>query len=111
GRPLREQRDEASLRFAAEGFTMLDPAVFEPIVSGHWLDGYDLPAIVSQVRCPVLLFQADPNLGGMLSDEEAQLITETVPECRLVRVTDAPHLIHWTQPQRILGEMQSFLRA
>jgi pimeloyl-ACP methyl ester carboxylesterase len=110
GRPLRELRDEVSLRFAAEGFTMLDPAVFEPIVAGRWLEGYDLASLLRQVRCPVLIFQADGKAGGMLRDDEAQQIADTVRDCRLVHVAGAPHLIHWIQPQTILDAMEEFLQ-
>lgn len=108
GRPLREQRDEASLRFAAEGFTTLDPAVFEPILAGRWLEGYDFEALLGAIRCPVLLFQADRKCGGMLSDQESALIRDSLPNCRLIQVKDAPHLIHWTQPQIILDELISY---
>ena len=108
GRPLREQRDEASLRYAAEGFARLDAAVFEPLVEGRWLEGYDLTGLLRQARCPVLLFQADPQSGGMLGDDEAGLLADSLPACRLVRVEGSPHLIHWTQPQRILDELSSF---
>src|SRR4051812_7169126 len=66
GRVLRfgDVRDTISLRFSARCIRQVDPQVFEPLIAGQWLEGYNLDAILSGVRCPVLLLQGDMAAGG-----------------------------------------------
>lgn len=95
---LGDVRDMASLRMAAAFLKQVDPEVFEPIVAGRWLDGYDVEGVLARVRCPTLLLQADPKAGGMLTDADLAFAERTVKECYSVRFPGVGHLIHWTDP-------------
>lgn len=108
---LGDVRDGTSLRFTARSLTRLDPDVFEPILAGRWLDGYDLDALLARVRCPVLLLQADTAAGGMLTEEDASRIERLLPDCCRIRFPGEGHLIHWMQTEKTLRLITGFLES
>jgi pimeloyl-ACP methyl ester carboxylesterase len=103
-------RDDASLRNYAKYLSEVDPRVLDPIVSGQWLDGYDLGAIAAKVDCPVQLFQADEKHGGMLTHQDATQYALNAREFMLTRFDGAPHLIHATQADSLALYISSFLK-
>jgi pimeloyl-ACP methyl ester carboxylesterase len=111
--PVRvgDVRDGASLRFTARSLKDLDPRVLEPIVSTRWLDGYNYPDVLPGVRCPTLLLQADPAVGGMLIDEEASRASQLIADCTRIRFPGAGHLIHWLDTETLLRMVLSFLES
>jgi pimeloyl-ACP methyl ester carboxylesterase len=106
---MGDVRDEASIRTHAGYLVNTDPRVLDPIVAGRWMDGYDLPAVADAIRCPLLLFQANPLLGGMMIDDDANRIGDSVSDCTQIRVDAAGHLIHAGQAERMASEIGRFL--
>jgi pimeloyl-ACP methyl ester carboxylesterase len=106
---LGDVRDEPSLRFAAKCLSQLDPRVYEPIVAGEWLDGFDWEARFGSIQCPALLLQADPDAGGMLLDADADRLASLLPDLTRVRCQGVGHLIHWQQTELLLRCVQNFL--
>ncbi len=109
GVPLKQLRDGVALRFTAASLKRMDPAVLEPIVAGEWMLGYDRDSILSRVRCPALLVQADPAAGAMLTDADAAEAAARMADCVSVRVAGAPHLIHWADPGAMVRLVQGFV--
>ena len=95
--PLKTIRDLASIRFTAGRLMALDPAVLDPIVAGNWLDGYDVRETLTGIARPTLLLEADPQCGGMLSEEDAQLAESLIADCARVQIPGCGHLIHGLQ--------------
>jgi pimeloyl-ACP methyl ester carboxylesterase len=108
---LGDVRDQASLRFTAACLQHMDPAVFEPIVQGSWLDGYPLTETIQGIQCPTLLLQADSCAGGMLTDDDARLFQELSADCTLVRIPGCGHLMHWLRPTELLSHLHAFLAS
>ncbi|WP_161603357.1 alpha/beta fold hydrolase [Blastopirellula marina] len=104
-------RDPAALRFTAKCLSQLDPAVLEPIVAGTWLAGYDRAEILSRIRCPVLLLQADIEAGGMLALEDAAVLKSSIADCTTVNLPGVSHLMHSAQPQKISDAVHNFLES
>ncbi len=104
-------RDPASLRFGAASLKSVDPEVFDAIVSGRWLDGLDFEQIFRQVTCPVLLLQADPVCGGMLSDSDADRIADWANDVTLLRFPGTGHVIHLAQTQQLVNHLHGFLES
>jgi pimeloyl-ACP methyl ester carboxylesterase len=105
---LGDFRDRASLAWSAGCLAQLDPEVLTPLIEGCWLDGYDTAAIAARIRCPVLLLQADVKAGGALSDDDAQLFTHAVSNCRHETFPGSGHLLHWLQPTRVAQLVNDF---
>ncbi|OWK39442.1 alpha/beta fold hydrolase [Fimbriiglobus ruber] len=109
GVKLGDRRDAAALRFMARCLADLDPAVLDPVLNGHWLDGYDPFDAASRVRCPALLLAADPAQGGMIPPADADTFAARLADCARVDLPDCAHLIHGTRPETFLRLTLGFL--
>jgi pimeloyl-ACP methyl ester carboxylesterase len=108
---LGQVRDLTALRFGARCLTRLDPEVLDPILASEWLQGYDLHGLLGTVTCPTLLLQADTQAGGMLTDQDADLIESALPDCSRIKLPGASHLIHWLQTETMLRLVTGFLES
>jgi len=97
---LGDVRDAAALRFFASTLRRVDPRVFEPIVSGNWLDGYDIDRVLGEIRCPVLLLQGEAAAGAMLTDADVARVRTAASDVAHVRLP-AGHMLHWQKTQEV----------
>lgn len=102
---LATLRDATSLRFFASCLRHVRLEVIEPIVAGTWLDGYDTRSI----DCPVLLFQSDPECGGMLTGDDAASFEKIAPDCTRVFLKGIGHQAHWLGTQALGRPLTEFL--
>ena len=108
---LGDLRDRASLAWSAQCLSQLDPEVLTPVVEGRWLDGYDFPDMLSRVRCPALLLQADPSSGGALTDADAEALVAAISGCQQVRFRGCGHNLHRDRPESVLQACTDFAKA
>jgi len=108
---LGDVRDGTALRFMAGCLKHVDAEVWDPILAGRWLDGYDKPKILAGIHCPTLLLQGDVSLGGMLSDSAAAEIQRSVRHCIRQPVAGVGHLIHSLQAETTLRLVGGFLES
>jgi pimeloyl-ACP methyl ester carboxylesterase len=108
---VRDLRDAAAVRFTASCLRRVDPRVLEPIIESRWLEGYEWTGLLGRICCPVLLLQADPAAGGMLTDEDADTTAELIPDCTRVRLPRAGHVLHWERTQDVSNLVTAFLEA
>lgn len=108
---LGDLRDAASLRFSARCLQDVDPAVFDPLLAGRWLAGFDVAGVYAGVRCPALLLRGDPQLGGMLGRDEAMGLVGHMADGSLIDVPGVGHLIHATAPEATLRPVLAFLES
>lgn len=108
---LGDVRDGAQLRFSASCLLRLDPAVFDPLVAGQWLEGYEIADILPGVTCPSLLLSGNVGRGGMLESAVADRAVALLPDCTRVDLPDAGHLLHWTHREAVLGLVTAFLES
>jgi pimeloyl-ACP methyl ester carboxylesterase len=60
----------------------MDPGVLDYHATGQaeaFLEGLDLDNYLEQINCPVLLLQADPTLGGMMTNAGVQHVKSVLP--------------------------------
>jgi pimeloyl-ACP methyl ester carboxylesterase len=108
---LRNLRDASALRFLAKCLQRLDPAAMKPIVESQWLKGDDLRTIASCIQSPALVIQADAGAGGMLTDEDADLLERMIADVTRVRVNGIGHQIHTAAPDAALRIALGFLES
>jgi len=108
---LRDVRDASALRFTAKCLRQLDPAVMAPITRSQWLKGYDLQSIASRIQSPALVMQADANVGGMLTDGDADFLELAIADVTRVRVGGVGHQIHTAAPDAALRIALGFLES
>ena len=101
-------RDRASLRWSAECLTLLDPEVLTPIIDGRWLEGFDIPHILSRVQCPALLLVADPAAGGALTATDAGDVVAALGSCQRLDFPGVGHQLHRERPEAVLDALRAF---
>jgi pimeloyl-ACP methyl ester carboxylesterase len=108
--PLRTVRDPEALRWSAECLVRVDPGVLEPLVGGHWLEGWDWENILGRSRAPVVLMQGDVRSGGALTEED--VVTAGRSACGQERVffEGGGHQLHWTHAAAV-GAIVNRLRG
>jgi pimeloyl-ACP methyl ester carboxylesterase len=110
-RRLGELRDRASLTWSAKCLSRLDANVLTPVIEGRWLDGYDVLKTLSSVRCPTLLLQGDPTVGGALTDTDAAEAVSALSDCKHVRFSGVGHQLHRDRPSEVLQALQDFVAS
>jgi pimeloyl-ACP methyl ester carboxylesterase len=108
---LSDARDATSLRFMAASLRHVDPELWDPIIDGRWLVGYDKPATLRKIRCPVLLLQGNVTEGGTMSEAAAAEVESLIADCTRIRVARAGHLIHNMQHETTLRLTSAFLES
>ena len=71
----------------------------------------DWPAVVGNVRCPVLLITGDPERGSLVTMEHAQMLQAWLPQLRTVHIPGAGHSIHRDQAAAFMRVVRPFLHA
>lgn len=108
---LEEVRDSAALRFIASCLAKLDPEVLTPIVEGGWFKSFSWQEVLGQIRCPVLLLQGDPTMGGMLTHEDAELASAKIADCVHVYMKEGNHILHLSRTQEVLHAVMNFVET
>lgn len=112
---LREALGENSPYFPWMALNLLqhDPAMLSMLLDefAAVTAGYEPEAILPQIRCPVLLLQADPQRGGLLFDDEVQRALPLLKAPQHVRLRGIGHGLHGEQPAPVLDAIAAFLSA
>lgn len=106
---LGDLRDATSIRFGAASLKRVDPAVWDPILAGAWLEGINYQKLLPLITCPTLVLQGNDELGGMVSIEAGRELEQLIPDCYRLYWQDTGHLIHNLLPERTLRVLREFL--
>jgi pimeloyl-ACP methyl ester carboxylesterase len=94
----------------------MDPGVLEYHAGGRaetFLEGFDLDSILNRIRCPVLLLQGNPSLGGMMTDKAVRHVLSVLPGAVHALLEGSGHdlgMDTW-QVAPLLRTVSSFLEA
>jgi pimeloyl-ACP methyl ester carboxylesterase len=90
----------------------------DPDVLGMLLDdferaatGYEMETLLPAIGCPVLLLQADPECGGLLTDADVTRGVQLLAHPMCVRLTGVSHILHGERADAVLEVMLPFLDA
>jgi pimeloyl-ACP methyl ester carboxylesterase len=100
-----------ALRSLSQSLSQLDPEVTATFRAGHLTDGYTPEALLPRVRCPVLLLQADPAHGGLMTDGDVRGALALLPDARHVRLDGVGHGLHVEDAEPVLAAVRDFLAA
>ena len=75
------------------------------------LEGYDPDELLPAITCPILILQADPAAGGLLSDREVERALRLLPHPTHLRLEGIGHELHGTHPQRVLQAISPFIES
>jgi pimeloyl-ACP methyl ester carboxylesterase len=92
---MREKHGEDSgvYEFVATNLYHTDPDFFTALLDGSIRVGYETEKVLPAIRCPVLLLQADPDAGGVMTDAEVERALPLLARPRHVRFEQTGHAL------------------
>lgn len=97
----------ARVREAAQAAQQTAPGVLTTYLAQD--EPLTLAESVAAVRCPVLLVYGDTASGGFVSDADAALYLDTLPDGRAVQIAGAGHSLHAREPEAFVHAVVPFL--
>ena len=80
-----------------------------PFIEMTSLEQFDPDALLSQIECPVLLLQADPEMGAALAEGEEERAMSLIRDSTHVRFDGVGHNIARGDPVRFHRVLFDFL--
>lgn len=103
--------DEAFLLWWARCVQQVDPEAITMTLDRSAFAGWEGEPLLRQIRCPVLFLQANPAMGGLLSDEDLKRALSVLPHAAHVRFPTLGHALHIQQPEPVLRAITNFLES
>lgn len=100
-----------AMRSLSQSLNQLDPDVMAEFRAGRLTDGYDPETVLPRVACPVLLLQAGPTLGGLMTDVDVARASKLLSNVHHVYFADLGHGLHIEDADRVLAAVREFLAA
>lgn len=98
-----DHMSERAVQSRADALMLADPDVWPPAIHGGALSGYDPNAGITR---PMIILQADPNMGPAFFAEHASWQHAANPEVEIRPIEGAPHAIH-----QFLGSRERYVQA
>jgi pimeloyl-ACP methyl ester carboxylesterase len=98
---------EARIQEATHASTQTARAVLDTYLAQD--DPLTLEESIAAVRCPVLLLYGDTASGGFVSDADAALYLDTLPDGRAIQIIGAGHSLHARKPDEFVRAVVPFL--
>ena len=107
---MREKHGEDSGVFAwvATNLYYNDPDMLTAVLDGTMAAGYEIEKVLPAIRCPVLLLQADPDAGGMMTDAEVERALPLLAHPRHVRFEQRSHALFLPDKEPVLRALCDF---
>lgn len=86
----------------------VSPRVIE-LVTPPDLPSINLPGLISQIKCPVLLMQGDLDQGAICSDEDAASLRALLPSIQSVHIAKGTHTIYRSRFVPFMTALENFL--
>jgi pimeloyl-ACP methyl ester carboxylesterase len=87
----------------------------DPDVLGAILDrpddtgaGYEINLIYPNIHCPMLLLQADPNAGGLMTDEEVRQVLPLLAKPTHIKLLNLSHILHNERKEPVVEALKQF---
>jgi len=110
--PMREVYGEDAPVFAwlAANLYQSDPDMLTAILERFDITatGYEMGTVLPAIRCPVLLIQADPTAGGLMTDMEIEQAIPMLSRPSHVRLQGESHALHHVHPEPVVAALKVF---
>ena len=101
--------DEAYLLKWAACLRQVDPEALQMTLDGSTWGDFDGEALMKKITCPTLLLQANPDLGGLMSDSEVHRALQLLAQPTLQKFPLLGHALHLQQSQPVVTVVTAFL--
>jgi pimeloyl-ACP methyl ester carboxylesterase len=113
--PMREVMGEDSPVFPwlATNLYQNDPDMLSALLDDfeHTAAGYDMLQVFPAIRCPVLLLQADPASGGLMTDAEVKRAIALLVQPSHVHLANLSHVFHNERKEPVLQALIDFFEV
>ena len=94
--------DSPAFAYIAHDLYQNDPAMLTALLDDFdaIAAGYEMERVLPAIRCPVLLLQADPASGGLMTDEEVEQALTLLEKPSHVRLEGIGHVLHMHSQQK-----------
>jgi pimeloyl-ACP methyl ester carboxylesterase len=103
--------DEPYCSAWARSLSQLDPDVLKMTLDGRTLGHWSPGDLIARIECPTLLLQADPKMGGLMTDKDVTRIKAGCRDAQLAHMTGIGHSLHMHDPAPVLRALMNFLVA
>lgn len=113
--PLREVMGEDSLVFEwiATNLYQNDPDMLSALIDRFEATaaGYEMNTLLPAIKCPVLLMQADPSVGGVMTDKEVEQALSLLAQPHHMKLEGVSHVLHNVRKEPVLAALKTFFQA
>jgi pimeloyl-ACP methyl ester carboxylesterase len=110
--PMREVMGEDGPVYAwlATNLYQSDPDMLTAILDRFDVTatGYEMDVVFPAIRCPVLLLQADPAAGSIMTDVEVAQALPLLAQPSHVRLKGESHALHHVHPEPVMTTLKAF---
>jgi pimeloyl-ACP methyl ester carboxylesterase len=101
---------EELLRPMCEAKKQLDPTIVDIMTDRMHSQEVNWLTTIHHVTHPMLLFAANPELGGIVTPDVVAKVRELNPKVRIVSIPDVGHLIRFDKYTAFMDALRSFLK-
>jgi pimeloyl-ACP methyl ester carboxylesterase len=113
--PMREVMGEEAPVYAwlATNLQQNDPDMLTALFDRYETTaaGYEMESVLLRIQCTVLLLQADPTVGGVMTDREVELALPLLDQPRHVRLQGMSHVLHNERKEPIVQALKAFFES
>ena len=113
--PMREVVGEDAPVYAwlAANLQQNDPDMLTALFDRYEITvaGYEMTSVLPRIQCPVLLLQADPTTGGLMTDREVEQALPMLNQVRHVRLPGISHVLHNERKEPVIQALIDFFGA
>lgn len=73
--------------------------------------GYEMDSVLPVIKCPVLLLQADPAAGGLMTDAEVEQALPQLARPSHVRLEGESHALQHVHPEPVVAALKAFFQS
>jgi pimeloyl-ACP methyl ester carboxylesterase len=103
--------NESDLQAWANCLQMLDATAIQSTIEGRTFADFDVDTVLAKIQCPMLILQANPELGGLMADSAVEKIGRHVARVEVVRFRLLGHALHQQRAQPVIEAVQNFLHS
>ena len=105
--------DSPAFEYIARDLFQNDPDMLTALLDDfdNTAAGYEMDNMLPAIRCPVLLLQADPASGGLMTDAEVKQALTLLTHPSHVQLKGIGHVLHNQQKEPVLQAITYFFGA
>ena len=86
-----------------------DPEIYTAPLAGRSKESWDANSILSAIKAPTLLMQADSKVGAAVMDDHALRAMKLLSNARHIKYEGIGHGIHAALPEKTVADMEAFV--